>query len=149
MRANPRISANYVDGMMAQRRVHDAQVKGLLTFAEESSRLSAAARNEQKLVDKRRAAQMNSVQAEMRMDQMIAEQERKSAMDVRISSQNQKLAVELERRKADAERKQVRFSPSPCKPARALAHPAPSPFPSPLCSARCSAFARRARTSKT
>ena len=62
----PRITAQYVDSMMASRRVQEDYTRGLDNYTTDTVRLGLAAKMENDIVARRRAGNMARVQASER-----------------------------------------------------------------------------------
>jgi len=100
------IRASHVDEMMAARREREEQVNALKDYSAQNTKLGFAAKQEIDITSRRRKEHLARVQAEERMHAMIQESELAARTQERINDQNKKLAGELERRKAERERKE-------------------------------------------
>ena len=101
-----RITSQYVDSMMAARRVNDDHMQSLDGYTKETTRLGIAAKAEMDIVTRRRASNMARVQSEMKTQDIIETADIDAKNEERIHDQNGKLAKELERRRAEHERKE-------------------------------------------
>lgn len=91
---------------MQMQRVLDVQRAELEMFAAGNNKLLSEANSQAKIAIRRRQADQQAVRSEMEYEQKMQKEQRQTRIDNRVMMQNQALAAELDKEKAEEQRRQ-------------------------------------------
>lgn len=101
----PRITGQQVEHNVQMQRILDVQRHQLSLFAEENNKLLSEAKQQAKMEVRRRQAEQDNCRTEMEYENKIMEEQRVKKRNDRIMEQNALLATELDKEKAEEERR--------------------------------------------
>lgn len=101
----PRITGQQVEHNVQQQRILDVQRHQLSLFAAENNKLLSEARAQAKVEIRRRQAEQEACRSEMEYEKKILEESKRKKRDDRVMEQNALLATELDKEKAEEQRR--------------------------------------------